>query len=240
MTSGVARERAARSMTQILIVEDEKDLLKGLEINLSQEGYQVLSAMTGEAGLNLAISENPDLIILDVMLPGISGLDFCRELRQKGIETPIIILTAKGEEVDRVVGLEIGADDYLTKPFSLRELLARIRARLRRQPAHTSKAPSPYRFGDIEVDFEKFRLTRGGQSVELTSKEYELLGLLVRRRGEVLTRDRILNEIWGYQVYPTTRTVDMHILKLRQKLEDDPANPRYIITVYGEGYRFVG
>jgi two-component system alkaline phosphatase synthesis response regulator PhoP len=227
-------------MSKILIVEDQEDLLKGLEINLSKEGYQVLKATRGDVAVGLALKENPDLIILDVMLPGLNGLDVCRELRQKGSETPIIMLTAKSEEIDRVLGLEIGADDYVTKPFSLRELLARIRARLRRQPASAPATLSKYRFGQVELDFEKLRATRRGQPLELTPREYDILRLLIRCRGEVVTRDRKLNEVWGYEAYPTTRTVDTHILKLRQKVEDDPANPQYILTIYGGGYKFVG
>jgi two-component system alkaline phosphatase synthesis response regulator PhoP len=227
-------------MHKILIIEDQEDLLKGLEINLNKEGFQVLKATRGEVGVNLAIKENPHLIILDVMLPGMSGLDVCRELRQKGIDVPIIMLTAKSDEIDRVVGLEIGADDYVTKPFSLRELIARIRARLRRQPPRTTETLARYRFGEVEIDFEKFRATRSGKPLEMTPREYDILRLLIRCRGEVVTRDRMLDEIWGYGVNTTTRTVDNHILKLRQKLEDDPANPQYILTIYGEGYKFVG
>jgi DNA-binding response OmpR family regulator len=227
-------------MYKILVVEDQEDLLKGLEINLSKEGYQVLKTTRGEAAINLAIKENPHLIILDVMLPGMSGLDVCRDLRQKGIEVPIIMLTAKSDEIDRVVGLEIGADDYVTKPFSLRELLARIRVRLRRLPSRLTEALARYHFGDVEIDFEKFTATRSGKPFQLTPREYNILRLLIRYRGDVVTRDRMLDEVWGYEAYPTTRTVDNHILKLRQKLEDDPANPQYILTIYGEGYKFVG
>ncbi|MDA2924695.1 response regulator transcription factor [Acidobacteria bacterium AH-259-L09] len=227
-------------MYKILIVEDEEDLLKGLEINLKKEGYQVLKANRGELALNLAVKESPHLIILDVMLPGISGFDVCRELRAKGIDVPIIMLTAKSEEIDRVVGLEIGADDYVTKPFSLRELLARIRARLRHQPDHTNQGPARYRFGSIEIDFEKYTATRKGKPLDLTPKEYDILRLLIRCRGEVVTRDRMLDKVWGYEVYPTTRTVDNHILKLRQKVEEDPSKPKYILSLYGEGYKFVG
>jgi DNA-binding response OmpR family regulator len=227
-------------MYKILIVEDEEDLLKGLEINLRQEGYQVLKATRGDEGLKLALAENPHLIILDVMLPEMSGLDVCRELRQKGIEVPIIMLTAKGEEIDRVVGLEIGADDYVTKPFGLRELLARIRVQLRRHPPHTQEYLTRYRFGDIEIDFEKFQATHNDEPFELSAKEFDILHLLIRYRGEVVTRDRLLEEIWGYESNPTTRTVDNHILKLRKKLEDDPANPKYILSIYGQGYKFIG
>ena len=227
-------------MFEILIVEDEEDLLQGLAINLSNEGYRVLKATRGDQGLKLAIEENPHVIILDVMLPEMSGFDVCRELRQKGIDVPIIMLTAKSEEIDRVVGLEIGADDYVTKPFSLRELLARIRVQLRRQRPHATEPMTRYRFGDIEIDFEKFQATRKGEPLELTAKEYDILRLLIQCRGEVVTRDRLLDEVWGYEAYPSTRTVDNHILKLRKKLEDDPANPTYILSIYGQGYKFIG
>ena len=226
-------------MQRILVVEDEEDLLKGLDINLSKEGYRVLKASDGETGIKLAIKESPNLIILDVMLPGINGFDVCRELRGKGITIPIIMLTAKSEEMDRVVGLEIGADDYVTKPFGLRELIARIRARLRHQPVQ-SESLARYRFGDFEFDFEKLVAKRKGKALEMTPREFDILQLLIRCRGEVVTRDRMLEQVWGYDSYPTTRTVDTHILKLRQKIEDDPANPRYILSIYGEGYKFVG
>ncbi len=225
---------------KILVIEDEEDLLTGLEINLTREGYRVLKAPTGPEGVRLALRDNPHLILLDIMLPGMSGLDVCRELRRKGFDAPIIMLTAKAEEIDRVVGLEIGADDYVTKPFSLRELLARIRVRLRRQPARASEQLARYRFDDIEIDFEKCAAAKRGQPLDLTAKEYDILRLMIRHRGEVVTRDRMLNEVWGYEAYPTTRTVDNHIVKLRQKLEDDPATPKYILSVYGEGYKFVG
>ncbi len=226
-------------MERILIVDDQEDLLSGLAVNFRREGYEVLTATQGGTGLSLALEERPDLIILDVMLPGMSGLDVCRELRRTGVETPIIMLTARGEEIDRVLGLEIGADDYLTKPFSLRELLARVRTRLRRRPA-TVPIPARYRFGDVEIDFERLRAERQGRALELSAKEFDLLGLLVRRRGEILTRDEILKQVWGYDDPPLTRTVDTHILKLRQKIEPDPANPSFIQTVYGAGYRFAG
>ena len=226
-------------MPKILIVEDEEDLARGLEIHLVKEGYRVLKTGRGDVAVNLAIKENPHLILLDVMLPGLSGLDVCRELRRKGLEMPIIILTARVEEIDRVLGLEIGADDYVTKPFSVRELLARIRVRLRRQPPR-SAALSHYQFENIEIDFEKCRASRRGRPLELTPKEYEILRLLIRCRGEAVTRDRMLDEVWGYEDSTTTRTVDTHILKLRQKLEDDPSNPKFILSIYGEGYKFVG
>jgi DNA-binding response OmpR family regulator len=228
------------SKQRILIVEDEEALLKGLELNLAREGYQILTAANGEEGMRLAIRENPQLVLLDIMLPGMNGLDVCSELRRKGFEAPIIILTAKSEEVDRVVGLEIGADDYVTKPFSRRELLARIRVRLRRQPPVASELLARYRFGQIEIEFEKCSATRDGKPLDLTAREYDILRLMIRHRGEVISRDRMLNEIWGFEAYPATRTVDSHIVKLRQKIEDDPADPKHILSIYGEGYKFVG
>jgi two-component system alkaline phosphatase synthesis response regulator PhoP len=229
----------ASAMAKILIVEDEADILRGLEINLKREGYDVAKATRGDAAVNAVLHESPDLVLLDVMLPGMSGVDVCRELRRRGIETPIVFLTARADEVDRVVGLEIGADDYVTKPFSPRELMARIRLRLRRQPARADSGPHRYRFGDVELDFDAFTATRDGKPIELRTKEFEIMRLLIRCRGEVVTRDRMLNEVWGYETSPTTRTVDTHILRLRQKLEADPPNPRHILSMYGEGYRFV-
>ena len=223
---------------RILIVEDEPDLLRGLELNIKAEGYAVLTARRGDEGLEDALRERPDLVLLDVMLPGINGFDVCRELRRKAFESPIIILTAKAEEVDRVVGLEIGADDYVTKPFGIRELLARIRVRLRRR-THVS-VDSVLRFSDIVIDFDKHEATRSGTRVDLTGKEFDVLRLLAQHRGRIVTRDRLLEEVWGYEHYPTTRTVDNHILRLRQKLEANPSDPRHILSVYGEGYKFVG
>ncbi len=227
-------------MQKILIIDDQPDLLKVLEINLTKEGYQVFKADSGTQGLKMAIQVNPHLILLDVMMPDISGLDVCRELRQKGIDTPIIMLTAKAEEVDRVVGLELGADDYMTKPFSLHELKARIRARLRRLPPHAGEKLAKYSFGHIEIDFERFLATSHGKELELTPREFDILRLLIRHRGEVVTRERLLNEVWGYEAFPTTRTVDTHILNLRKKLEEDPSNPKHLISVYGGGYMFAG
>jgi two-component system alkaline phosphatase synthesis response regulator PhoP len=226
-------------MPKILIVEDEADILRGLEINLKKEGYAVAKVTRGDAAVGAVLQESPDLVLLDVMLPGMSGIDVCREIRRRGIETPIVMLTARADEIDRVLGLEIGSDDYVTKPFSPRELMARIRLRLRRQPARSDAGPHRYRFGDVELDFDAFTATRGGKAVELRTKEFEIMRLLIRCRGEVVTRDRMLNEVWGYDTSPTTRTVDTHILRLRQKLEPDPPSPRHILSTYGEGYRFV-
>jgi two-component system alkaline phosphatase synthesis response regulator PhoP len=227
------------SEARILVIEDEPDLLRGLTLNLKAEGFAVLTAPRGDTGLQQALREQPDLVLLDIMLPGKSGLDVCRELRGAGFAAPIIMLTARGEEVDRVVGLEIGADDYVTKPFGVRELLARIRVRLRRHTSNVS-GNGALRFDDIEIDFDRHEASRGGVRVELTGKEFELLRCLARYRGEIVTRDRLLDEVWGYENYPTTRTVDNHILRLRQKLERNPSDPRHILSVYGEGYKFVG
>lgn len=223
---------------KILIIEDEEDLVKGLKLNLQGEGYEVDWAYDGREGLLKAQEAAPDLIILDIMLPKMNGLDVCRELRQKNIGTPIIMLTAKGGEIDKVVGLEVGADDYLTKPFSIRELLARIKALLRRANKVEKPVPKVYRFGDVEIDFAHFKVRRKAQEFDLTSLEVEILKHLISRQGEVVTREALLDKVWGYEKFPTTRTIDNHILKLRKKIEDDPAHPRHIFSVYGEGYRF--
>lgn len=225
---------------KILIIEDEEDLVKGLKLNLADEEYDVDWASSGSEGLRKALHETPDLIILDIMLPEKSGLEICRELRQKNIGIPIIMLTAKGEEIDKVVGLEIGADDYITKPFSVRELLARLKAHLRRADREANTLPRMYSFGDVEIDFAHFKARRKGKELDLTSIEMEILKYLIAHRGEVVTRDDLLDKIWGYDSYPTTRTIDNHILKLRKKIEEDPAHPQCILSVYGGGYRFVG
>jgi DNA-binding response OmpR family regulator len=222
---------------RILIVDDEPEMLRGLEDNLQFEGYQTVTAGDGKKGLARALSEAPDLILLDVMMPGMSGWDLCRELRQRGLDVPVIMLTARGEEVDRVLGLELGADDYVTKPFSLRELMARIRAVLRR-PGPRQKFEE-FAFGTVRVHLRARQAFKGGQEVRLTRKEFDLLRYLVEHPGEVITRDRLLDEVWGYERFPTTRTVDTHILRLRQKFEDDPERPTHILTAHGQGYRFV-
>ena len=227
-------------MKKILIIEDEPDLVKGLKLNLSDEGFDVDWAVNGVDGLRKAIDEAPDIIILDLMLPEMDGLEVCRRLRQKSINIPVIMLTAKGGEIDKVVGLEIGADDYMTKPFSIRELLARIKARLRHSERDVKPVPEIYSFGEIEIDFTRFKIKRKGKELDLTSLETDILKYFIIHRGEVVSRDDLLNKIWGYDKYPTTRTIDNHILKLRKKIEDDPSHPRYIISVYGGGYRFIG
>ena len=224
---------------RILIIEDEPDIVRGLELNLKAEGYTVTSAATGPEGLQLALRETPDLVLLDIMLPGMSGLDVCRELRKNHFDQPIIMLTARSAEVDRVVGLEIGADDYVTKPFGIRELLARIRVRLRRHEGNR-EPHAVLRFASVEIDFDKHEATRAGTRVELTGKEFDVMRLLAANRGKIVTRDRLLEEVWGYEHFPTTRTVDNHILRLRQKLEENPSDPRFILSIYGEGYKFVG
>jgi DNA-binding response OmpR family regulator len=225
---------------KILIIEDEADLIKGLKLNLSDEGFDVDWAVNGVEGLRKALIETPDLIILDIMLPEMDGLEVCRELRQKKTGIPIIMLTAKGEEIDKVVGLEIGADDYITKPFSVRELLARIKAQLRHAEREGKAVPKVYSFGDIEIDFALFKVRRKGKELDFTSLEMEILKYFIAHRGEVVARNDLLDKIWGYESYPTTRTIDNHILKLRKKIEDEPSHPKYILSVYGGGYRFIG
>src|SRR5881296_4068297 len=223
-------------MPRILIVDDEPEMVRGLADNLRFEGYQTLSAGDGTRGLQLALTEAPDLILLDIMMPGMSGWDVCRELRRKGLDVPVIILTARGEEIDRVLGLELGADDYVTKPFSLRELLARVRAVLRR-PGPRQKFEE-FAFGDARVHLRGRQVFKAGREVRVTRKEFDLLVFLVEHRGEVVTRERLLDEVWGYERFPTTRTVDTHILRLRRKFEADPDRPRWILTVHGQGYKF--
>ena len=226
-------------MSRILVVEDEPALLRGLKDNLRLESYDVLTASDGEEGYALATEHKPDLIILDLMLPKMSGYEICRKLRSQGVTTPILILTARGEEADRVLGLDLGADDYVTKPFSIRELLARVRALLRRmQPATPSEA-AKITFSDVSIDFLRYEALKGGQPVELTRKEFGIIRFLSSRAGVVVSRDELLNEVWGYDAYPTTRTVDNHIASLRAKLEPDPANPRHFLTVHGVGYKFL-
>jgi DNA-binding response OmpR family regulator len=224
-------------VARILIADDEPEIVRGLEDNLRFEGYQTVAATNGEDALALALSDAPDLVLLDVMMPRMSGWDVCRELRRRGVDVPVIMLTARGAEVDRVLGLELGADDYVTKPFSLRELLARVRAVLRR-PGPRQKFEE-FAFGDARVHLRGRQVFTAGREVRMTRKEFDLLVFLVEHRGEVVTRERLLDEVWGYERFPTTRTVDTHILKLRRKLEADPDRPRWILTVHGQGYKFV-
>ena len=225
-------------MDKILIVEDEPDMVMGIKDNLEIEGYQVLTALDGEKALEVAQSQCPDLILLDIMLPKLNGFEVCKQLRQKGMDTPIIMLTAKSQEVDKVLGLELGADDYITKPFSIRELLARVKAVLRR-PRQPPEKIDTYQFGSVEVDFRKSIALKQGEPIDLSHYEAEILRLLIANKGEPISRNRILDEVWGYELYPTTRTIDNHVVKLRQKVEDDPHNPTHIVTVHGMGYKFV-
>lgn len=226
-------------MPRILIIEDEPDLVLGLRNNLEYEGYEVITAQDGEQGLNLACQERPDLILLDVMLPRLSGLDVCRELRSRRMQTPIIMLTARGQEIDKVIGLEIGADDYVTKPFGLRELLARIHVQLRRSSRQETETGA-YRFGAIELDFNKHQAFKHGQPLDLSAREFELLKYFIAHRGETVTREQLLDEVWGYDNFPLTRTVDNHVARLRQKIEENPAEPQHIITMHRVGYKFLG
>jgi len=211
----------------------------GLRDNFEYEGYEVVVAPDGQQGLDQAIRNHPDLIILDVMLPKVSGLDVCRHLRSKGVDLPIIMLTARGQEIDKIVGLEMGADDYVTKPFSIKELLARVRAHLRRKSKQVADLDA-YKFGDVSLEFKSYQATRGGEAIELSPREFELMKYFIQHRGETITRDRLLDEVWGYDNYPFTRTVDNHIAKLRQKNEPVPSDPQYIITVHRVGYKFLG
>jgi DNA-binding response OmpR family regulator len=227
-------------MKRILIVEDDLAILRGLKDNLEYESYDVLTAKDGEQGYCLIQEKKPDLVILDLMLPRMSGYELCRKVRKEGNAIPILMLTARGEEVDRVLGLDLGADDYVTKPFSVPELLARIRAIMRRvQQDKTGDLPDDLHFGDIAIDFKRFEARKGGKILNMSRKEFGVLRVLAARVGEVVTRDELLDAVWGYDRYPTTRTVDNHIALLRTKLEDDPARPRHLITVHGVGYKLI-
>jgi DNA-binding response OmpR family regulator len=225
--------------TRILIVEDEPAMVAGLRDNFEYEGYDVISAADGAAGLERALADSPDLVVLDVMMPQMSGLDVCKRLKAERPSLPIIMLTARGQEIDKVVGLELGADDYVTKPFSIRELMARVKAVLRRASPQTP-APEIYRFSDVEVNVRSNEVLRAGTPVDLSAKEFALLAYFVAHPAETLTRDRLLDAVWGYENYPNTRTVDTHIVHLRQKIEPNPEEPRFILTVHGSGYKFVG
>ncbi len=224
---------------KILLVEDEAGLIITLTDRLQSEGFNVQTATDGEAGLSLALAENFDLIILDVMLPKKNGLDVCRDLRQKNVTTPILMLTAKGETIDKVLGLKLGADDYLTKPFEMMELLARVEALLRRSPQTNQNSPDAFRFGDVSIDFRRAEVLKNNEPLELSAIEFKLLQFLIENRGAVHSRDKLLDEVWGYDAMPSTRTVDVHVAWLRQKLETNPKHPQYIQTVHGLGYKFV-
>ena len=229
---------------KILVVEDDETLLNALKYNLAKEGYSVVTAVDGVQALEIARGEKPDLIILDIMLPKLDGFEVCRILR-KEMTVPILMLTAKVEEIDKVVGLEIGADDYMTKPFSLRELLARVRAMLRRaemlrkETLFKEESISPaIKVGNIEIDFARHQVSLGDSILDLSPKEFELLAFLAKNRGQAFTRDYLLEKVWGYDYTGDTRTVDVHIRWLRQKIESDPAHPRRLLTIRGFGYKF--
>ncbi|HXG84346.1 MAG TPA: response regulator transcription factor [Pyrinomonadaceae bacterium] len=223
---------------KILLVEDEEGLILTLTDRLKSEGFEVASAADGEAGLALALGEDFDLIILDVMLPKRNGLDVCRDLRRKNVTTPVLMLTAKGETIDKVLGLKLGADDYLTKPFEVMELMARIEALLRRSPNTISNSAEAFRFGAVRIDFRRAEVFKNSAPVELSAMEFKVLQYFIENRGKVVSRDELLDEVWGYDAMPSTRTVDVHVAWLRQKLEDNPRHPQFIQTVHGFGYKF--
>jgi two-component system alkaline phosphatase synthesis response regulator PhoP len=222
---------------RILLVEDEPGLVMTLQDRLANEGYAVESRTDGEAGLAAALDGGYDLLILDVMLPKKSGIEVCRRLRSEGCDVPVLMLTARGQIVDKVVGFQSGADDYLTKPFEMLELQARVEALLRRSRKPASEAGS-FRFSDVVVDFRSAEVAREGRPVALSAREFQLLRYLIERKQELITRDQLLSEVWGYEALPSTRTVDVHMAWLRQKLEPNPKHPRHIVTVRGLGYRF--
>ena len=224
-------------MTKVLVVEDDPGILRTVADNLRFENYEVVTAMDGEAAFVVQRTQQADLIVLDLMLPRMSGLDLCRKLRAADDQVPVLMLTARGEEADRVTGLDLGADDYVVKPFSVPELMARIRALLRRASS-ASALPGSLAFGQVEVDFRRYSARRGGAPVDMTRKEFALLRFLASRENAVVTRDELLNKVWGFEAYPLTRTVDNHIASLRAKLETDPGRPVHIQTVHGVGYKF--
>ena len=225
-------------MSTILVIEDDPSIAKGIQLALEAEHFKVLLAPTGEKGYSLVKRTSVDLITLDLVLPDRNGEEICRDLRKDGIGTPILMLTSKGEEMDKVMGLEIGADDYMTKPFSTRELIARIKALLRRVK-ELPRDIAEYTIGDIHLDFRKQDALKGRTPIKLSVREFEVLKYLARHEGEVVTRDMLLDDVWGYEHFPTTRTVDNYILSLRKKIEDDPANPKHLMTVHTAGYKLV-
>ena len=226
-------------MKRLLLVEDEPGLVLTLSDRLVREGYAVETAADGESGLERAGREAFDLVLLDVMLPRLGGFDVLKELRKRNVETPVIMLTARGQVVDKVVGLKLGADDYVTKPFEMVELLARIEAKLRRAPS-TPHPAEGYQFGEVRIDFRRAELTRAGAPLDLSAREFQLLKYFIEHRGATLTREELLNEVWGYNSMPSTRTVDVHVAWLRQKVEPNPRHPQFILTVHGMGYKFAG
>ena len=225
---------------RVLLVEDEPGLVMTLSDRLTSEGYDVGVATDGPGGLARATGERWDVILLDVMLPGASGFDVVRDLRQQKVSTPVIMLTARGQLVDKILGLKLGADDYLTKPFEMLELLARIEAHLRRASQPQQAGAARYQFGDVTLDVRKAEVTRGGKVLEFSAREFLLLKYFLEHREATLSREELLNEVWGYHSMPSTRTVDVHVAWLRQKIEPNPRHPQYILTMHGMGYKFVG
>lgn len=225
-------------MKKILIIEDEKDMVAGLKFNLEARDYNVIVAYDGEVGCNKALEEKPDLVILDLMLPKLNGYEVCKILKEKIPDLPIIMLTAKSQEAEIVTGLELGADDYITKPFGVLELLARIKSVFRRISSG-SEIPEVYQFGNLEINFKKYYARKSGKSLKLSPREYEILKCFIERQGEIVSREDLLNQVWGYDSFPNTRTIDAHIAKLRQKIEDRSEEPKLIITIYGIGYKFL-
>jgi DNA-binding response OmpR family regulator len=225
-------------MKRILIIEDDPAIRAGLKETFATEGYSVSEADTGTKGFELASNNNFDLIILDLILPGKDGIEICKDLRSDGVKTPIIMVTSRKEEIDKILGLEIGADDYVTKPFSIRELLARVKALIRRstyEPGDIEEVA----FANLKIDFKKQEMLKGENPVRLSATEYRILHYFIDHEGEVISRDKFLDEVWGYDSYPTTRTVDNYILSLRKKIEDDPAKPKHLLTIHKVGYKFV-
>jgi DNA-binding response OmpR family regulator len=225
-------------MKCILIVEDDQAILRGLKDNLTAEHFEAICESDGAKGYQTAKKHRCDAIILDIMLPSMNGMEICRQLRSDGIQTPILILTNKGTELDKVMGLEIGADDYVTKPFSVRELIARINALLRRQASVVNEI-TEFQFGNIYLDFKKQEARKGKKIIDLSAKEFELLKYFIQREGQVITRDQLLDDVWGYEAAPTTRTVDNYILSLRKRLEANPSKPKHLLTIHTAGYKFI-
>lgn len=226
--------------SRILVVEDEPGLRLAISDRLGAEGYEVATAEDGDEGFRRATEQDFDLLVLDVMLPGRSGFDVCRELRRRQVGSAVLLLTARGEVADRVLGLKLGADDYLVKPFAMAELLARVEARLRDRGRADAGPRDAYRFGDVHVDFRRAEVNRDGRPVDLSARELQLLRFFVEHRGSALTRDQLLDGVWGQDAMPNTRTVDVHVAELRRKLEPDPRHPRYVVTLHRIGYKFVG
>ncbi|NQU95154.1 MAG: response regulator transcription factor [Candidatus Omnitrophica bacterium] len=229
-------------MQKILVIEDEASIRKGLKDNLKAEGYAVLTAENGKIGLEKALAEDVDLVLLDIMLPEINGFDVCKKIKIKKLTLPIIILTAKAKEADKILGLALGADDYVTKPFSINVLLARVQAVLRRVKIHQEakqKQLQSYEFGNVNVNFVKLDAQKGKKKLKLSKREFDILAYLIKRKGEVVSRNDLLDVVWGYDVFPTTRTVDNFIARIRKQVEDKPSNPKYIQSIRSAGYKFV-